>query len=228
VVQSVVRYGLVWVCLKAVADRPLPAWPDLEVSGRRQVMLPTDEWAASAGRHVENFNDIAHFPWVHVQSFGGEKTDAFPNYDVEKTDVGLRFEVSYTEGGNRFPDGVEAENRVVRYIYEHTFPFSTLLHVTPVDSEFVHYFADTVCPVSHNRSRIFQLYTDTTGDPDVDAWSSEAIIINAEDKPLVEGQTPGELPLDFAHDISIPADRFSVEYRRAMVKHLGLGAAETE
>ena len=222
------RYGLIWVCLKDEASRALPHWPELEVADRKVINLPPDEWNSSAGRHVENFNDIAHFPWVHIQSFGGEKTDAFPLYSVDKTDTGLRFEVCYTEGGNRFPDDVEADNRDVRYIYEHTFPFSTLLHVKPVDSEFAHYFADTVCPVSSEQIRIFQLYTDTTGNPDTKAWSEEAIIINAEDKPLVEGQTPRALPLDFAHDISIPADRFSIEYRRALVNELGLGFPEPE
>ena len=225
VYQSVQRYGLLWVCLKDAPLNPLPEWPDLEHEKRQNICLPTDEWAASAPRHVENFNDIAHFPWVHLQSFGGDKTEAFPLYKVDKTDSGLSFEVTYTEGGNRFPDGVEKKNREVRYLYEMTYPFSTLLHVCPLESDFVHFFADTVCPVSHNRSRIFQLYTDTSGKPKEKLWSDEAIIINAEDKPLVEGQTPLELPLDLTHDFSIPADRFSIEYRRGLVGRFGLGAA---
>ncbi len=228
VYQSVERYGLIWVCLKTQPIKELPEWPTLEVSDRKSVYLPPDEWQASAGRHVENFNDIAHFPWVHIRSFGGEKTDSFPPYDVTKTETGLRFEVSYTEGGNRFPDGSTATNRDVRYIFEMTYPFSTLIHVAPVDSDFVHYFADAVCPVSNNRSHIFQLYTDTTGDPDTISWSEEAVIINAEDKPLVEGQTPTDLPLDFSHDFSVPADRFSVEYRRGLVKLFGLGTTDNE
>ena len=221
------RYGLVWVCMKKKALRPLPEWPQLEVPGRNLVFMPPDDWAASAGRHVENFNDIAHFPWVHIDSFGGKKTDTFPTYEVTKTKIGLGFQVQYTEGGNRFPDGIKAKNRKVRYIHEHTFPFSTLLNVDPIGSDFVHYFADSVCPVSAGHSRIFQLYTDTTNYPDIYTWFDEAIIINAEDKPLVEGQTPKELPLNLRHDISIPADRFSVEYRRALVKHFGLGAVES-
>jgi vanillate O-demethylase monooxygenase subunit len=226
--QSVERYGLLWVCLKNDPINPLPEWPDLELPDRECVLLPSDQWAASAGRHVENFNDIAHFPWVHLKSFGGEKTDPFPVYGVDKTDSGLQFEVTYVEGGNRFPDEVEKQDREVRYLYEMTYPFSTLLHVSPVDSDFVHYFADTVCPVSHNQSRIFQLYTDTTGRPDADTWTAEAMIINDEDKPLVEGQSPAELPLDMKHDLSIPADRFSLEYRRGLVKRFGLGVPDDE
>ena len=48
-------------------------------------------------------------------------------------------------------------------------------------------------------------------------------MINDEDKPMVEGQHPEDLPLDLTEEIHIPADRMSVEYRRALAK-LGLGA----
>ena len=229
VYQSVQKYGLLWVCLKGEPINSLPEWPALDPGGREVIRLPTDEWAASAARHVENFNDIAHFPWVHRQSFGGDKKDAFPLYKVNTTVGGLSFEVTYMEGGNRFPDGVEKKNREVRYLYEMTYPFSTLLHVCPTESDFVHFFADTVCPVSHNRSKIFQLYTDTSGKPDrkrfgVTRPSSSMRKINR----LVEGQTPVELPLDLRHDFSIPADRFSLEYRRGLVSRFGLGSGRID
>jgi phenylpropionate dioxygenase-like ring-hydroxylating dioxygenase large terminal subunit len=226
VYESVERYGLIWTCLKDEPARPLPEWPELEDPALKRVNLPTDEWAASAGRHVENFNDFAHLPWVHLKSFGGTTTYPIPTYSVEQTDYGLTFGIEYEEGGNRFPDGVDKENRMVDCTHELTYPFSTLLKVAPQGSDFVHYFADTVCPVSANRSRIFQCYTDTTGDPDVKIWSDEAVIINGEDKLLVEGQSPGDLPLDLTEEISIPADRASMEYRKGLVKHFRLGAPD--
>ncbi len=225
VCASVERYGLVWACLKSEPAWPLPEWPQLEDPELKRVYVPSGEWATSAGRHVENFNDVAHFPWVHLKSFGGRKTDPIPPYKVERRDYGLSFEMTYMEGGNRFPDGVKKRNRKVRYLYELTYPFSTLLHVCPVDSNYVHYFADAACPVSAHRTRIFQLYTDSTGYPDFDTWTAEALVINDEDQPLVEGQRPPELPLDISEEISIPADRMSLEYRKGLVKTFGLGAA---
>ena len=226
VCASVERYGLVWTCLKGEAAWPLPDWPQLEDPGLKRIHVPSGEWATSAGRHVENFNDVAHFPWVHLRSFGGKKSDPIPTYKVETTDTGLSFEMSYTEGGNRFPDGVKKANRKVRYIYELTYPFSTLLHVCPLGSNYVHYFADAASPVSAERTRIFQVYTDTTGYPDFDTWTAEALIINEEDRPLVEGQSPKALPLDISEEISIPADRMSLAYRKGLVKRFGLGAAQ--
>ena len=54
-------------------------------------------------RHVENFNDQAHFPFVHLQSFGSDEDLSTHDYEVEETEYGLRFEYDYVEGGNRFP-----------------------------------------------------------------------------------------------------------------------------
>ena len=228
VCNSIERYGFIWACLKDEAAWPLPEWPQLEDPDLKRIYVPSGEWATSAGRHVENFNDVAHFPWVHLKSFGGKKGDPIPPYKVARTEHGLSFEMSYIEGGNRFPDGIKTKKRRVRYLYELTYPFSTLLHVCPLGSNYAHYFVDAACPVSAHRTRIFQVYTDSTGYPDFDTWTAEALIINAEDKPLVEGQRPIELPLDISEEISIPADRMSLEYRKALVKTFGLGAAIEE
>lgn len=218
------HHGLVWACLSGRPSWPLPQWDGIGDPALEKLFMPIDTWQTSAGRHVENFNDIAHFPWVHTESFGGDEAWATPHYEVRRTDWGLAFDLPYTEGGNRFPDGVVAERRDVVYRYELTFPFSTLIKVEPQGSDFVHYFADTVSPVSAHVSRIFQVVTDTTGRPDPALWNEDARIINAEDRPLVEAQRPRDLPLDLAQEIHIPADRLSIEYRRALATRFGLGA----
>ena len=65
--------------------------------------------------------------------------------------------------------------------------------------------------------------TDNTPEPNAEVLVREFLQINDEDKPMVEGQRPEDLPLDLTEEIHIPADRMSVEYRRALAK-LGLGA----
>ncbi len=222
--QAVEHHGLIWTCLKPEPLWPLPQWEGIGDPALTKVFVPSDTWQASAARHVENFNDLAHFPFVHLGSFGDDDATAFPLYKVAETDDGLAFSVPYVEGGNRFPDCVEGDKRAVTYSFRLTFPFSTLLVVDPEGSDFVHYFADTVCPVSAGETKIFQQLTDTTGDPDGDYWIKDSLLINDEDKPLVEGQQPMELPLDLAAEIHIPADRLSVAYRRALSGRFGLGA----
>lgn len=222
--QSAEHLGLIWACLKDQPIWPLPEWAGLSDPALKTVYVPSDTWHAAASRHVENFNDVAHFPFVHLGSFGDADSAVFPAYQVTQTDYGLSFAVDYTEGGNRFPDDVKADRREVRYTYELTYPFSTLLIVDPAGSDFVHYFADTVCPVSARETRIFQQLTDTTGDPDADYWIKDSLTINDEDKPLVENQRPEDLPLDTAVEMHIPADRFSLAYRKALATKFGLGA----
>ncbi len=218
------RYGLIWVCLKPEPIWPLPDWPGIRDPALRKVHVPYDTWKAAASRHVENFNDLAHFPWVHIQTFGGDRKAPVPDYEVETTPWGLTFDFPYREGFNRFKDGVEGSERDVIYTYEMTWPFSTLIIIAPVDSEMRFYFADTVCPVSARESRIFQVLTDTSGDPDTDYWLHDAHMINHEDRPMVEEQRPEDLPLDLTAEMHIPADRMSLEYRRGLARIFGLGA----
>ncbi|NBQ89775.1 MAG: aromatic ring-hydroxylating dioxygenase subunit alpha, partial [Betaproteobacteria bacterium] len=71
-VSATERYGLVWVCLDGAPRLPLPSWPALEVVGHQRYAARTD-WHTSAGRHVENFNDIAHFAWAHAGTFGARE-----------------------------------------------------------------------------------------------------------------------------------------------------------
>lgn len=83
---------------------------------------------------------------------------------------------------------------------------------------------DTVCPVSAHESGIFQILADNSGDPVTDELIQETININKEDQPLVETQSPEELPLDLREEIHIPADRMSLEYRKALAGKFNLGA----
>ena len=177
------------------------------------------------GRHVENFNDVAHFPWVHGATFGGEMEAAYPLYQVEQTDYGLSFQLPYLELGNRFNDGRdELQQRHVVYSYELTFPFSTLLEVDVQESDYVMVILDTVCPISAHESGIFQILADNSAEPATDDLVRETLDINSEDQPLVEAQSPEDLPLDLREEIHIPADRMSLEYRKALATKFNLGA----
>ncbi len=220
-------YGIIWACLSDEPIWPLPDWNGIKDTKLENVYLPSSIWSAAASRHVENFNDVAHFPWVHKNTFGGYESDPIMPYKVNRTDGGLGFELKYREAGNRFPDGVDLPDREVTYRYELTFPFSSIIEIDPAGSDYIQYFADCVCPVSANQSMVFQVATDTTGAPDANSLIKEGIMINDEDKPLVEGQRPEFLPLDLTQEIHIPADRMSIEYRRALATQFGLGAPIT-
>ena len=68
-VRAQERYGLVWVCL-GEPEADLPCVPEDDDASDRRIMQPVEQWATAATRMVDNFNDVAHFPFVHVGSFG--------------------------------------------------------------------------------------------------------------------------------------------------------------
>ena len=55
-------------------------------------------------------------------------------------------------------------------------------------------------------------------------FSKYQLVTNEEDRQYVEAQCPEEVPLDLRQEIHTPSDRFSIEYRRALVEKFGLGS----
>lgn len=221
---SAERYGFVWVCLKPEPRRALPEWPLLEpvAAPWKRIEIPKGNWLASASRHCENFNDVGHLSWVHMQTFGNRARPRVEPYQVERTDYGLRMELPYVEVERGFNDDHEGE-RETQYVYELTYPFASHLRVDYDATMTSHYF-DIASPVSAHECDIYQInLTNVPGaGPD---YAKYQMLTNDEDAPLVESQTPWQVPLDPAYEVSVPADRFSNQYRRDLVTLFGLGAA---
>lgn len=220
------RYGLVWVCLDQDPVQPLPEWPQIEAGEGTVVVVPPGIWYASAARHVENFNDLCHIPFVHKGTFGGEEDRTIEAYGVEITDATLGFETEYAEQTRyteRRSDGSLLPLNRRRYTYRLTLPFASSLKITDIAKGSVFHIFDVASPVSVNVSNIFQILVDATGKLSAGEMIDFQQRINAEDAPLVEAQSPLELPLDLRDEIHIPADRMSIEYRRSLAR-LGLGA----
>jgi phenylpropionate dioxygenase-like ring-hydroxylating dioxygenase large terminal subunit len=81
---------------------------------------------------------------------------------------------------------------------------------------------NAACPVSARRTRLFcPIARNFDKDTSVEAFREFNHRVFNEDRVLVENQKPEDLPLNFAFEISIPADRTSVAYRR-LLRHIGL------
>lgn len=217
------RYGFVWVCIAKEPRLPLPEWTPIEKDAGTMVYIEPYYINASAGRRVENFNDIAHFPFVHTGTIGGPESDIAP-YEVDITDKLLSFGVDVVEQV-RYVSSESGEPvfRNAVYDYELTLPFASTVKVLNPTTGDVYRIYDIVSPISVNRSRVYQLVLDESRKMPPESLRDFTMHINDEDTPQVEGQSPHELPLDLRDEIHIPADRMSIEYRRAMAR-LGLGA----
>jgi vanillate O-demethylase monooxygenase subunit len=110
------RHGLIWTCLhpdpQHVADpstAPIPPMPGWNESGYQRVACPAFDFAAFAGRQIEGFLDVAHFGFVHVDTFGDPDKAEVPDYTPVMTDTG--FAVDYWSTVGNYPHGGNPNKR---------------------------------------------------------------------------------------------------------------------
>jgi vanillate O-demethylase monooxygenase subunit len=219
--RSEVRHGLLWVTLSQEPIYSLPSWAPLDDPALQKARMTPVDWACSAARHAENFNDVAHFPWIHAGTFADRDDLLAARYRVESREAGFYRAIKFNQVDREvFGFGTGTITRM-DYEYDFTFPFSSHLKITAPDGRTEHVF-DTVCPVSARRSRVFMIKARNFDlDRPADEWIRLQEAVNAEDKPIVESQEPQALPLDPGAEIPIPADAWSIAYRRRW-KELGL------
>jgi phenylpropionate dioxygenase-like ring-hydroxylating dioxygenase large terminal subunit len=220
-------YGLIWVCLSGKPANALPEisqWDDAAYQNAIPDPLDLD---AAAGRQLEGFLDVAHFAWLHHETFGDRKNPTVPNYPVEPTPTGLHIEYRSTVGNYLRQDGTAyaADDGVVR-VFDVTLPFSGRLVVQMPDGARL-VILDSASPVSARKTRLFPLLmrnydTDQSVQPFIDYNNK---IFN-EDRDVVLNQCPEDLPIDLAEEVHIRADRTSIAYRQELAR-LGLGKTYT-
>ena len=76
------RYGFVWTTL-GTPERELLDIPEADEPDRRLVLCGTVAVNASGLRIVENFLDMAHFPYVHTDILGVEPHTEVMHYTTE-------------------------------------------------------------------------------------------------------------------------------------------------
>ncbi len=89
------RYGLVWVCL-GTPSASIPCISQEDDPSFRRINTPVEVWKSSATRMVDNFLDIAHFPFVHVGTFARAQDAHVPKLELKPLDngyYGYRYEV---------------------------------------------------------------------------------------------------------------------------------------
>lgn len=221
----VIRYGLVWTCLRPeegekAAKMPfMPHWDD---EGVQQIVVPAFDIAGFAGRQVEGFLDVAHFAFIHVDTFADPDNPVVPPYETKPTDYGFEAEYWSTVGNYPASKAYLAPEGFQWLRHFRCFPPFTA-HLT------VHFpegarlsILNAASPVSAKKTRLFcpiarNFDTDLPVE-DVHAFNHQVF---AEDAGMVEQQKPENLPLDPKLEAHIPADRSSINYRRAL-RDMGL------
>ena len=208
------KYGYIWA---SFGQNPAPLFPFSEFaeSDRRFVSTGVFGVNVSAGRAVENFLDMGHFPFVHTGILGEEPHTEVKEYDVEVSEI--RDEVLATRCQFYQPKAALSSDQGsdVEYTYRVPHPNCALLYKTS--------------PNDPNRRDVIYLFLQPMGEEWVRAHtgmcildeknSDESIryfqqVIFGQDKPILENQNPKRLPLDPRAETPIRADKTAIAYRR--------------
>ena len=211
---AILRFGHVWTT-PGKPQRDLFDIPEALHEGRRHVPCGCIRVRCSPLRAVENFLDIAHFPFVHTDILGVEERPEVEKYDVridETSDEIWATKVRFFQ-----PQAAASASGgiVTEYMYRVPAPTVAILYKT--------------CPAREGEWDIITLFVQPVAEDICDVWPWMALYDDAssltdmihfqqtiflQDRSILENQIPSLLPLDPKMEIPTRADTTSIAYRR--------------
>jgi phenylpropionate dioxygenase-like ring-hydroxylating dioxygenase large terminal subunit len=208
------RYGCLWTTLGTPATDLLPV-PEADETDRRVIVCGAISVKTSGLRIVENFLDMAHFPFVHTDILGAE-----PHTEVMQYTTEIRRDVDEVWATNcqffQPQAALSATGGIMtQYMYRVANPFATILYKTCPNAA---NRWDVIClfvqPLDPDRCRahpIMFLIDDTSALTDLIHFQQ---LIFLQDRIILENQRPALLPLEPRAETPTRADATSIAYRR--------------
>ena len=215
------RYGCLWTTLGR-PNRDVFVIEEAQEPDRRYVPCGWVGLRTSGPRVVENFLDMAHFPFVHTDILGAEPHTEVPMYASEiRRDVDEVWATNCTFFQPRIA-ATEANGDFVQLTYRVPSPFVVMLYrVCPSAPDrldaialFIQPMEETLC-----RAQAVMYLVDATSTHTALLAFEQTIFL--QDRIIVENQRPLRLPLEPRHEVPTRADKSSVVYRR-WLKEKGL------
>ena len=216
-----VHANIVWVRLDSSGDTPMPEWDELSDPNLQNYHLEPLGAKTSATRFCENFNDVAHFAFVHAGTFADNINEVVAKFDVVHSDFGLHHKITGEQVDRISLDDEAASVARIQYNYDFRFPFNNKMHIIFDDERSQHIFA-AISPVSANKVTVFMQFARNfdKDEPIEKSLEFERAVVQ-EDLRVIEKVTPVEVPLDLREEFSVAADKWSVSFRQRW-KRLGL------
>ena len=210
---TIARYCYLWTCLGA-PNTPLFEIPEVAEAGRRVLHAGTVGVAVSAPRAVENFLDMAHFPFVHTDILGVEPHTEVAEYEVRVDDETNDLWATDCVFWQPMAATTSTGGQMTDYLYRVPHPYCVILYKTsPIDDR-MDVIALFCTPVSEEaiEANMFLCLLD---DSNTTAMIRDfQLTIFGQDKPILENQYPKRLPLDPRAETPIRADKIAIAYRR--------------
>ncbi|MCS6825523.1 MAG: aromatic ring-hydroxylating dioxygenase subunit alpha [Caldilinea sp.] len=211
-----VQYGLIWVCLGEPGG-DVPPFPEWEDSAFRKILCGPYPVRASGPRIVENFLDIAHFPFVHEGILGDKAHPEISDYRAEITSEGVVAQGVRVYQPDPYGTG---KGDVVSYTYKALRPLTAYLLKESAGPRFS--ILLTITPHAATESTAWMWMTMNYGhDIPEDKLRSWQDTIFSQDRPILESQRPELLPLDLQAELHLRSDRLAIAYR-TWLNQLGL------
>ena len=207
-------YGYLWTSLGTPPDSlfEIPEWDEPD---RRRVHAGTIGVATSAPRAVENFLDMAHFPYVHTNYLGAEPLTEVADYDVHVDPATGELWATRCRFYQPVASATATEGQVTEYVYRVPHPYCVMLYksysVDPARMDVIGLFLQAITEESVRAHNFLCMLDEVNSDTEMRRFQQ---LIFGQDKPILENQIPKRLPLDPRAETSIRADKTSVAYRR--------------
>lgn len=211
------RYGVIFVALGRAPKEPPAYFPEWDVPGVRQYHHEPLVVNACGPRIIENFLDMAHFPFVHAGVLGAESHTEVRDYNVTLKEDGIEVTGCLFWQPAAAPGAAGAD---VEYSYRVPHPYVATLSKLP--REFAYGFSLMIMasPVDEEHCRAWMIGAFTDPNVSTEEFHDFNQRIFAQDVPILESQRPRPLPLDPTAELAQKADRASSAYRRWLA---GLG-----
>jgi phenylpropionate dioxygenase-like ring-hydroxylating dioxygenase large terminal subunit len=214
--RTIERYGWIWVSL-GDPQHDIAHFPEWDDAAHRKIFCGPYVFEAYGTRAVENFLDVAHFPYVHEGYLGDRSHTRISDYGVEVDANGIT--ASDIRVWQPDPDGTGV-GKEVTYTYKVFRPLNAYFVKTSQGPSFAIYFV--VTPIEERHSLGWMCMTMNYGyDIPEEELRTFQDTVTAQDVPIVESQRPERLPLDLQAELHLRADRTSIAYRK-WLKDLGL------
>jgi phenylpropionate dioxygenase-like ring-hydroxylating dioxygenase large terminal subunit len=220
------KYGCVWTTL-GVPTKPIVEIAEADEPDRRFVPCGWVKMRASGLRVVENFLDMAHFPFVHTGVLGAEPETTVRSYQSEiRRDVDELWATNCTFFQPQIAV-TQKQGDFVHLTFRVPSPFIVMLYrVCPTAPDRLDAIALFIQPMEDGLCRAQPvMYLVDPVSPHADLLRFEQAIF-MQDRMVVENQRPLLMPLDMSGEIPARADASSILYRR-WLKEKGVSFATT-
>ncbi len=206
--QAQAKYDLVWVSL-GTPTHTIPLFSEWQDPRFRTILCGPYTFEAAAPRVIENFLDVAHFPFVHAGSLGDPTHPEIADYAAHITAEGVVAEDITVWQPD--PDGT-GQGAAVTYTYKVLRPLVAYFVKTKGTTFAAYYAVSPVAPLQTKGWVLLAMnYAFEQPENELRAFQDA---ITAEDIPIVESQRPELLPLDLQAELHLRSDRTAIAYRQ--------------